>query len=180
METPLYANAFDSGAQDVPLLATKLYIPRVRLDLVPRPRLTNQLEEFVWRKLTLVSAPAGFGKTSLLSEWLIQSGVPAAWVSLDEGDNDLARFLSYAIAALQTVQPGLGEATLAMLRTSHPPSNERLLTALINDVATLPDPADHKHRPIVLVLDDYHVIEAHAPAAQTHLWRCPGYVPGIN
>ena len=117
METPPYANAYDSGAQDIPLLATKLYIPRVRPDLVPRPRLTNQLDEFIRRKLTLVSAPAGFGKTCLLSEWLIQSDVPAAWVSLDEGDNDLARFLSYVIAALQTVEPGLGEATLAKLKS---------------------------------------------------------------
>jgi LuxR family maltose regulon positive regulatory protein len=91
-----------------PLLTTKLYIPRACLNLVPRPRLTERLNAGLDRKLTLISAPAGFGKTTLLSEWIAGCGRPVAWVSLDEGDNDLARFWAYFVAALQTVQADVG------------------------------------------------------------------------
>ena len=103
----------------------------------------------------LVSASAGFGKTTLVSQWLstlTRSGVRVAWLSLDEGDNDLARFLTYLVAALQTVAPQIGAATLAALQSSQPPSSDVLLTTLLNDLTTLGD--------IVLVLDDYHVIDS--------------------
>jgi LuxR family maltose regulon positive regulatory protein len=85
------------------LLTTKLYIPPPRPNLVPRPRLIERLDAGLHRKLTLISAPAGFGKTTLLSEWVSGCGRPVAWVSLDEGDDDPARFLAYFVAALQTL-----------------------------------------------------------------------------
>jgi LuxR family maltose regulon positive regulatory protein len=146
----------------MPLLTTKLNIPPVRSGLVPRPRLTERLNEGVTRmpsprKLTLVSAPAGFGKTTLVAEWLTHrrasgdAGRPVAWLSLDEEDNDPARFFTYLVAALQTVDPDIGQAAQAMLQAPQPPPPEPLLTSLINDVAATP-------RPFVLVLDDYHLI----------------------
>lgn len=137
------------------LLKTKLYIPPARSELVSRPRLLERLDAGLRRKLTLISAPAGFGKTTLLSAWVSQSQLRAAWLSLDEGDNDPARFLTYCIAALQTIEPGLGQTALALLQASpaQPPPVEALLTPLINDIADLPEP-------VILILDDYHVIEA--------------------
>ena len=98
------------------LLTTKLYMPPVRRDALTRPRLLNCLNEGLTRKLTLVSAPAGSGKTTLLSEWIRHDSIPAAWLSLDDNDNDAARFLMYMIAALQTVEPGIGETALAALQ----------------------------------------------------------------
>src|SRR5438876_9260862 len=95
-----------------PLLATKLYIPPPRTKVVLRPRLIARLNEGLHRKLTLISAPAGFGKTTLLSEWLAACERPAAWLSLDEGDNDLIRFLAYLVAALQTIAATTGEGVL--------------------------------------------------------------------
>ena len=141
-----------------PLLRTKLYIPPARPVLVPRPRLIERLDAGLHRKLTLVSAPAGFGKTTLLSEWISRCERPAAWVSLDEGDNDPARFWSYVVAALQTVQSdvagvAVGEAALAMLQSPQAPPIEGVLITLINDLAECPVA-------LVLVLDDYHVIDA--------------------
>ena len=103
------------------------------------------------RKLTLVSAPAGFGKTTLVTEWLSRLEHPVAWLSLDEEDNDPARFLSYLVAALQTVDPDVGQAAQAMLQSSQPPAPESLLASLINDIAAT-------SRPFLLVLDDYHLI----------------------
>ncbi len=116
------------------------------------------------RKLTLVSAPAGFGKTTLLSEWIQRRGevtppLSVAWVSLDESDNDPSRFLAYFIAALQTVRADIGEAALAMLLSSQPPPIEAILTALINEITAIPK-GDREGHPHILVLDDYHVIEA--------------------
>ena len=84
-----------------PILATKLYVPPSQPGIVPRPRLIERLNEGLHRKLTLISAPAGFGKTTLVSEWVAGCGRPAAWLSLDEGDNDPTRFLAYLVAALQ-------------------------------------------------------------------------------
>ena len=98
------------------LLETKLYIPRWHPALVPRPRLMERLDQGAERKLTVVSAPAGFGKTTLLAEWLAAAAAgerPAAWVSLDQSDNDLTFFLAYFITALQTVQAGVGESALS-------------------------------------------------------------------
>ena len=110
------------------LLTTKLYVPRAHPDLVPRPRLGELLAEGMNRKLTLISAPAGFCKTTLLSEWRMlhsDSSRPIGWISLDGGDNDLARFLSYMVAALQNVEPGVGEDALLLLaRPSSPPRRQ--------------------------------------------------------
>jgi LuxR family maltose regulon positive regulatory protein len=142
-----------------PLLATKLYIPSPRLvqRLVPRLRLTRRLDEglHLGHTLTLVSAPAGFGKTTLVSEWVHRVKLPVAWLSLDEGDNDTTRFLAYIVAALQTVETGLGETVAAMLESPQMAATpfliEHLITLLINDLAALPTQ-------ILLILDDYHVI----------------------
>ena len=140
-----------------PILATKLYIPRPRPGAVPRPRLIDRLNEGRHRtpSVALISAPAGFGKTTLVSEWiatLTGSEVRVGWLSLDEGDNAPARFLNYLVAALQTIAPQIGEAALVALQSSQPPPIDVLLTALLNDLTTLGD--------VVLVLDDYHVIES--------------------
>src|SRR5579859_5077196 len=138
-----------------PILATKLYMPRLRPNVVSRPRLLERLNEGLHRKLTLISAPAGFGKTTLLSEWTLGLGRPVAWLSLDEGDNDPTRFLTYLVAALQTIAPNLGKGVWGALQSPQPPPPDSILTTLLNDLATLPDQ-------IVLVLDDYHLIEAQA------------------
>ena len=168
-----------------PLLATKLYIPPPRPDRVPRPRLIARLDEGLrlGRKLTLISAPAGFGKTTLLSEW-IEEGVGSkeygveeehepsgegsptsysllptpifAWLSLDEGDNDPARFLTYLVAALRRVEESIGDDILDALRSPQPPPLEPLLASLINQVDAALAPDDL----LLLILDDYHLITA--------------------
>src|SRR5215211_3816533 len=133
---------------------TKLYVPRGHPNLVPRPRLGELLTEGMSRKLTLISAPAGFGKTTLLSEWRMMhlgNEYPVAWVSLEEADNDPTRFLSYLIAAFQGIEADSGEAALASLRSPQPPPIESVLTVLINEIASMPNN-------FPLVLDDYHVI----------------------
>jgi LuxR family maltose regulon positive regulatory protein len=135
------------------LLRTKTYVPAVRAKVVSRPRLIERLN--AGRKLTLVSAPAGFGKTTLVGEWLRQREHPAAWLSLDKDDNDPVRFWQYVVAALQTVDDSIGRAAQAALQSPQPPALEALVTALINDLAVTP-------RPLILVLDDYHVIETKA------------------
>jgi LuxR family maltose regulon positive regulatory protein len=137
----------------VSLLQTKLHIPHPRPDLVPRPRLVERLNQGLrlGRRLTLVSAPAGFGKTTLLSEWVATVGEPVVWLSLDEGDNDPARFLTYLVAALQGADSTVGRGVQAMLQGPQPPPPEALLTSLINDVAAMSNP-------LVLILDDYHLI----------------------
>src|SRR5438067_5006322 len=139
-----------------PILATKLYLPRLRPNVVSRPRLLERLNEGLHRKLTLISAPAGFGKTTLVSEWVEGIDRPrarTAWLSLDEGDNDPIRFLTYLVAAVQTIAAGIGEGVLGVLQSPQPPPPEAILTALLNEITTLPD-----H--FVLVLDDYHAIDA--------------------
>jgi LuxR family maltose regulon positive regulatory protein len=137
------------------ILATKLYIPPPQPRVVLRPRLIERLNEGLHRRLTLISAPAGFGKTTLLSEWLAACERPAAWLSLDEGDNDPTRFLAYLVAALQTIAPNIGEGVLGVLQSPQPPPSQSILTALLNEITTIPDG-------FVLVLDDYHVIDARA------------------
>ncbi len=145
-----------------PLLTTKLYIPPARPNLVPRPRLTERLNEGMTHSLTLVSAPAGFGKTTLLSEWIHRRGaVPApvpvplqvAWLSLDEGDNDPAHFLAYFIAAIQTIHQDIGQSVVVASQSSQLLAIQTLLTTLINEIAAMPER-------FTLVLDDYHLITA--------------------
>src|SRR3954470_16108460 len=107
-----------------PILATKLFIPPPRPKVVPRPRLIERLHEGLHGKLTLIAAPAGFGKTTLISAWLATDERPAAWLSLDEADSDPNRFLAYFIVALQTIVPHLGEGVLGMLQSPQPPPTE--------------------------------------------------------
>ena len=184
--------------QSVPLLRTKLYIPPPRHEQVLRPRLLERLDAGLEKKLTLLSAPAGFGKTTLVSEWIWskqygghaaagdradhetlsslapyshrrQVGLPTphfAWLSLDESDNDPTRFLTYLIAALQaalqSIEPEIGKGALAALATPQPPPVEAVLTALINDIAAR-SAAHASSARIVLVLDDYHLIQDTRP-----------------
>ncbi len=169
------------------LLQTKLHIPTLRSSYVPRPRLIARLNAGLDGKLTLISAPAGYGKTTLVTEWLADLRLPiadfrlngsdrqgkesaftavsgdgeddigtrrrAAWLSLDEADNDPSRFLAYLIAAVQQIQPGLGESVGILLRSPQLPPAELILTALVNELAAVPEP-------FTLVLDDYHVIHS--------------------
>src|SRR5260370_28193716 len=136
------------------LLTTKLDIPPAHSKLVSRPQLIERLNAGMDGKLTLISAPAGFGKTTLLSEWQAtarRNALAVAWVSLDEGDNDPALFWSYFIAALQTLQAGIGEQAFMMLNALPPSPIEAVLITLLNALADYP-------RACVLVLDDYHLI----------------------
>ncbi|MFC1996522.1 LuxR C-terminal-related transcriptional regulator [Chloroflexota bacterium] len=142
-----------------PLLTTKLYIPQPRSDIVSRPRLIDQLNTGLSRKLTLISAPAGFGKTTLVSSWVEHVGRPVAWLSLDDGDNDLSRFLTHFITALQTIENEIGQDALVALQSPGPINIEAVLTALINEIAGLT-------KDILLILDDYHLIESR-PIDQT-------------
>ncbi|PKN97330.1 MAG: helix-turn-helix transcriptional regulator [Chloroflexi bacterium HGW-Chloroflexi-4] len=137
------------------LILTKLYIPPIRRAIVPRPALIARLNEGLAtnRKLTLISAPAGFGKTTLVSEWASRCGRPVAWLSLDEGDNDPTRFLVYIVKAMQTITSKIGADVVAALQSARPPSSESLLTSLLNEIAALPDK-------FILVLDDYHMLDS--------------------
>lgn len=138
----------------VSLLSTKFHIPRARENAVSRPRLTERLlSNLKGRgKIILVSAPAGFGKTTLLSELVMSIPYPCAWVSLSAGDNDPIQFWSYLIAAFQSIQPEVGGAALGLLQTPQLPPDETVPTILINDLVRL-------KRTIVLVLDDNHTIQ---------------------
>src|SRR5436309_15659063 len=122
-----------------PILATKLYIPPLRPNVVIRPRLIERLNEGLQRKLTLIAAPAGFGKTTLLSAWVAGCGRAVAWLSLDEKDSDPTRFLTYLIGTIQTIAPAVGPSLLDALQSPQPPPTEFVLTALLNDITTLPD-----------------------------------------
>jgi LuxR family maltose regulon positive regulatory protein len=129
-----------------------LYSPP-RPKVVPRSRLIERLNEGLHRKLTLIATPAGFGKTTLLSTWVASCDRRVAWLSLDTGDNDPTRFLTYFVAALQSIAADIGSGVLGVLQSPQPPPTESLLTALLNEIAGIPE-----H--FVLVLDDYHVIDA--------------------
>lgn len=142
-----------------PILSTKLYIPPPPPRVVPRPRLVDRLNEGLHRKLTLISAPAGFGKSTLLSDSIAAGDSRAAWLSLDEGDSDPTRFLTYLVAALQRIAPNIGEVVLSVLQDPQAPKlppTESILTALLNEIAGMPEIPDK----LVLVLDDYHVIDS--------------------
>ena len=138
-----------------PLLATKLHVPRRPRGLVARPRLSERLNRGAESALTLVSAPAGFGKTTLLTQWLAAApadGRSVAWLSLDQRDNDPELFWTYLVGALKTAAQGAGASALSLLQSPQPPTEAGLAT-LLNDLDALPND-------VVLVLDDYHVIEA--------------------
>src|SRR5437763_12622410 len=113
-----------------PLLATKLHRPLPRAHFVRRPQLAERLTQGLMGPLTLISAPAGFGKTTLLAQWLAESGMPVAWLSLEAGDNAPVRFLSYLIAALQTLDPHLGAEALTLLQMPQQARTETVLTLL--------------------------------------------------
>ena len=138
------------------LVTTKLRAPKTRPNLVARPRLRESLAAAEERKLTLVSAPAGFGKTTLLGEWAEDRstlGRSVAWVSLEGSDDDPARFITYLVSALQTVERGIGEGVLAALRSPESPPVEMVMGVLVNELANLP-------QKVSIVLDDYHLISS--------------------
>jgi LuxR family maltose regulon positive regulatory protein len=134
-------------------LRTKLYVPPPQSTWISRPRLLKRMDEGFERKFTLISAPAGFGKTTLLVEWIHQKKKPIAWFSVDKKDNDPVHFLTYVIAGLQTLEAGIGKAALTLLRSPQPPPLESILINLINDISCIPTGA-------TLVLDDYHAVDA--------------------
>ena len=139
---------------ELPLLETKLYLPKWSSDQVSRPRLIDRIHP--QRKLTLISAPAGFGKTTLLAEWVATAPTRLiAWFSLDQSDNDPAFFWTYLITALQKIQPSLGEQSLSLLQSPQPPPIESVLMTLLNELTAV-------EAEIVLILDDYHVIDNQA------------------
>jgi len=136
------------------LVETKLYLPRLRRSLVARPRLSGRLDRGSDARLTLISAPAGFGKTTLLAAWLAAAGSQSrsvAWLSLDQSDGRPATFWSYVITALQTVVPGVGADVLPLLQSAQPPI-ESVLAAVLNELSAVPNEVD-------LVLDDYHLVD---------------------
>lgn len=137
------------------ILATKIYIPRPHPGSVSRARLIDRLNTGTHGKLTLISAPAGFGKTTLVTEWIANDERPVAWFSLDQDDSDPVRFLTYVVSALQTIVPGIGVDIVNLLASPSPPPIDSLLTPLINELATI----SHE---IFLVLDDYHIIDSQA------------------
>jgi LuxR family maltose regulon positive regulatory protein len=159
-----------STAGVIPLLTTKLFIPprRPHDSVVDRSRLADRLNATNGQRLTLISAPAGFGKTTLLSEWIPYSECCVPWLSLDANDNDPPRFWAYVIAALQTLRPDLGANALALLDSPQTPPIESILTLLLNDVAAFTDR-------FVLVLDDYHLVET--PAIHTALTFLLDHLP---
>jgi ATP/maltotriose-dependent transcriptional regulator MalT len=134
------------------LIKTKLFIPRPRQILVSRPRLTERLNAGLNKKLTLLAAPAGYGKTTLLSEWIPQSPRCVTWLSLDDGDNDPTQFWAYFISSLQQLHPDIGAGALAQLQSSRAIAMTSILTSLINDITAFPDQ-------FASVLDDYHFID---------------------
>ena len=148
----------NSSPEIVTLLRTKLYVPRLASDLIERSHLLAHLDRGLNRKLTLVSAPAGYGKTTLIVQWLrnLQSADPdfqnrIAWLSLDKQDDDLLRFLNYFAAAIQTIFPAACSQTANMDQLSHLPPLDFITTTLINELAELPED-------FVMVLDDYYLI----------------------
>lgn len=132
------------------IIATKFYIPTPGSGTVLRQSLIERLNMGLHRKLSLISAPAGYGKTTLVSEWITDCGRPAAWLSLEQGDNELTRFITYMIFALRTIAENIGEGVLSLIQSPQPEPTESILTALLNELSAVPTP-------FILVLDDYHV-----------------------
>ena len=160
-----HGSSSDPAVAPLNLLATKLFVPPARADLVPRPRLFDRVAHGIERKLTVIVAPAGFGKTTVLSTWHAWAGKtapPLAWVSLDAGDNDPVRFWAYVFAALDGAAPGVVAPALALLQSPQPPPIDRILTNVVNTFAQQRPPlaASPSTGDVVLVLEDYHVITA--------------------
>ncbi len=189
---------------DTALLRTKLFIPQLRPPIVSRPLLIERLNAGLFsrelpgsdllfdRKLTLISAPAGFGKTTLLAEWINGSRIQSppkqarryprltfAWLSLDERDNDLNRFLIYMIAAIQSVRPRIGRSTLQVILGPEPTVMEPVLTMLINEISQLRTGDEAGNQPLVLVFDDYHLIQAQ-PVHETIAYLLDNLPPQLH
>jgi LuxR family transcriptional regulator, maltose regulon positive regulatory protein len=156
------------------LLATKLHVPRPQPGFVPRPRLAEALGEGMARGRVLVCAPAGFGKTALLADWARGGGRPVAWLGLDAGDSDPARFWRYVVAALDQARPGLAGPVGALLGPPPPRSFEGLVTALINELAADPGPDE-----VLLVLDDYHLVDS-GPVHESVGFLLENLPPGLR
>jgi LuxR family maltose regulon positive regulatory protein len=155
------------------LLATKLHVPRPQPGFVPRPRLVQALSQGLARGRVLICAPAGFGKTSMLADWARSGGRPVAWLGLDAGDNDPARFWRYVVAALGRAQPGIAERLGPLLGPPAPRSFEGLVTALINELAVQPGPDE-----VLLILDDYHLVDA-GPVHESVAFLLENLPPGL-
>jgi LuxR family transcriptional regulator, maltose regulon positive regulatory protein len=151
-EPPATTPSAATAAPDA-LLATKLHVPRTRPGFMVRPRLADRLAPAHEGELTLVCAPAGFGKTALLADWARRDPRPVAWLSLDDADNDPARFWRHAAAALDELRPGVAQHVAALLGGLQPTSFQAVVTTLVNELAGQPEE-------VVLVLDDYHLIQA--------------------
>ncbi|MEM7117191.1 MAG: hypothetical protein AAF614_32455, partial [Chloroflexota bacterium] len=139
-------------AEPIPLLQTKLYRPQISPELIQRSHLIEQLNQGAKRKLTLIAAPAGYGKTTIVTQWLAQRQVPSAWLSLDKSDNDLILFGQYLVAAIRRLYPDSCANSLAALHNPQPLPWSQLIILFINDLVAL-------SQPLSLVLDDYHFIE---------------------
>jgi LuxR family maltose regulon positive regulatory protein len=150
---PAGTSAAQPAATPDVLLATKLHVPQPRAGVLTRPRLLDRLARGMAQELTLVCAPAGFGKTSLLGDWARRARRPVAWLSLDAGDNDPVRFWRYVAAALDGAGAAVAERLVPLLRGPQPASLEAVVTALINELAA-------RSEQVALVLDDYHLLEA--------------------
>lgn len=137
------------------LLRTKLYVPPVRSSQIARPRLSELMDRGLDRALILVSAPAGYGKTTLVSRWLKEKNIPSAWLSLDGSDNDPIRFMLYLLAALTPIAPGIQDEAFGMLQGAQPAQFESIINLVVNELTSFQDP-------FVLVLDDFHVIHSEA------------------
>jgi len=148
----------DARQMTTPPFTTKLYAPLLRQDLVSRPQLVGRLNASLLhegrfsRRLTVAAAPAGYGKTTLIAEWLRQTEYLSSWLSLDENDNDPSRFWAYLIAALKRIQAEFGATVQAYLQAPQPPPPDAIAAALVNELAAIPTP-------FILVLDDFHVIQ---------------------
>ena len=173
-DQPVGATAGAAMSRQYGLLATKLHVPSRRPGFVPRPRLVGRLEEGLARGLVLVCAPAGSGKTALLADWARHGGRPVAWLSLDVGDNDPARFWRYAVAALGQARPGIGELAGPVLGPLEASSPDGLVMALINELA-----ADPREDEVLLVLDDYHLIDSQ-PVHGSLLFLLEHLPPGLR
>ena len=174
VEPPAVAPGGVATAEQDVLLATKLHVPGPQPGFVPRPRLVEALGEGLARGRVLVCAPAGSGKTALLAGWARGGGQPVAWLSLDAGDSDPARFWRYAVAALDRARPGLARRVGPLLGPPPPRSFEGLATALINELAAQPGDGE-----VVLVLDDYHLVDS-GPVHESVAFVLENLPPGLR